>query len=78
MFNFLLSLPHNTHTSPCIGLDVGRVNLDIRTAEFRLSTYPDLSKTNTQAMGTRVIYRTAYLYGISIHLPIYARRDEIC
>jgi hypothetical protein len=22
-------------TSPCIGFDVGRVNLDIRTAEFR-------------------------------------------
>jgi hypothetical protein len=30
-----LCLSHNTHTSPCIGLDVGRVNMDIRTAEFR-------------------------------------------
>jgi hypothetical protein len=67
------------------GPDIGRVNLDIGTVEFKtrliktclLSTYPDLAKTSTKVVKNQSDYRIVYLYGISTHLPILPGREKI-
>jgi hypothetical protein len=46
----------------------GQLSLGTRLGPGVLSTYPDLPKLSTEAMGTRRDYWTECLYGISIDL----------